>query len=66
MKKYRILVVDDDYEIRNAVLRLLEGEGYTAAGAASGREASGYVRSYIQLSDFRHHDAGKGWHKYLH
>lgn len=39
MKKYRILVVDDDYEIRNAVLRLLEGEGYTAAGAASGREA---------------------------
>lgn len=36
---YKILVVDDDYEIRNAVINLLNMENYMAVGVASGNEA---------------------------
>lgn len=34
MEKYKILVVDDDKEIRNAVINLLGSENYIAKGAA--------------------------------
>ena len=34
MEKYKIWVVDDDKEIRNAVINLLGSENYIAKGAA--------------------------------
>lgn len=39
MNIYKILVVDDDSEIRNAVINLLNNENYITVGAASGNEA---------------------------
>lgn len=39
MDKYKILVVDDDKEIRNAVINLLSSENYIAIGAASANDA---------------------------
>ena len=35
MNIYKILVVDDDSEIRNAVINLLNNENYITVGAAS-------------------------------
>lgn len=42
----RILVVDDDPHCRKAVARLLSEEGYDAAVAADGEEASGLLSSW--------------------
>ena len=42
----RILVVDDDPHCRSAVARLLAEEGYEAAEAADGEEASGLLSSW--------------------
>jgi CheY-like chemotaxis protein len=39
-----ILVVDDDVDIRETLLELLEGEGYSARGAANGQEALNQLR----------------------
>lgn len=39
MEKYKILVVDDDKEIRNAVINLLSSENYIAKGVASAYDA---------------------------
>jgi CheY-like chemotaxis protein len=39
-----ILIVDDDKEVRIALAELLEGEGYTVAGAHNGREALKLMR----------------------
>ncbi len=39
MEKYKILVVDDDKEIRNAVINLLSSENYMAKGVASAHDA---------------------------
>jgi DNA-binding response OmpR family regulator len=38
MKRARVLVVDDDADIRTLVRELLERQGYVVAGAANGRE----------------------------
>ena len=35
----RVLVVDDDYDIRLAVSEILDGEGYEVLSAANGQEA---------------------------
>lgn len=42
----RILVVDDDARSRAAVARLLQEEGYEAAVACDGQEASGMLGSW--------------------
>ena len=42
----RVLVVDDDAHSRDAVARLLTEEGYDAAVAADGEEASGVLASW--------------------
>jgi CheY-like chemotaxis protein len=39
MNEFRLLVVDDDREIREALRTALEDEGYTVAVAANGAEA---------------------------
>ena len=39
MAAHRILVVDDDVEIREALLDVLQDNGYEAAGAVNGRDA---------------------------
>lgn len=39
MENYRILVVDDDKEIRNVIMNLLNNENYITSGAASANEA---------------------------
>lgn len=39
MSRYKILVVDDDAEIRDVVLKLLENENYEVVGAADGKQA---------------------------
>jgi CheY-like chemotaxis protein len=39
-----ILIVDDDKDVRIALAELLEGEGYTVAGAHNGREALKLMR----------------------
>ena len=39
MNRYRLLVVDDDREIREALRAALEDEGFTVAVAANGAEA---------------------------
>jgi CheY-like chemotaxis protein len=41
---HRILVVDDDAEIRAAMVEVLEDAGYEAHGAADGIEALGMLR----------------------
>jgi DNA-binding response OmpR family regulator len=35
----RILIVDDESELRSALCRILEAQGYAMSGAASGLEA---------------------------
>ena len=39
MNRYRLLIVDDDREIREALRTALEDEGFTVAVAANGAEA---------------------------
>ena len=39
-----ILIVDDDKDVRIALAELLEGEGYTVAGAHNGQEALQLMR----------------------
>lgn len=40
----RVMVVDDDREIRDVLRRLLQFEGYEVASAANGREAMASLR----------------------
>jgi len=42
---HRILVVDDDTEIRETLIEVLEDAGYTAVGAADGLEALAQLRA---------------------
>ena len=39
-----ILIVDDDKDVRSALAEMLEGEGYTVAGAPNGHEALQLMR----------------------
>ena len=39
MNRYRLLIVDDDREIRETLRAVLEDEGFTVAVAANGAEA---------------------------
>ena len=39
-----VVVVDDDADIRGAILEILEGEGLEAFGVADGQEALDYIR----------------------
>jgi CheY-like chemotaxis protein len=43
-----ILIVDDDKEVRIALAELLEGEGYTVAGAHNGHEALKLMRGGLR------------------
>ena len=40
-----VLVVDDDRDIRDAAVRLLRSDGYSAVAVENGREALGLLRS---------------------
>ncbi len=44
-----ILVVDDEEEISSTLREILEGEGYTTAGASTGLEALEWLQSTPQL-----------------
>ena len=44
MDVHRVLVVDDDTEIRETIIEVLEEAGYTAVGAADGVEALAQLR----------------------
>jgi CheY-like chemotaxis protein len=44
-KPERVLVVDDDSDIRSAVQELLADEGYSTVGAANGQMAMDWLRS---------------------
>ena len=43
----RILVVDDDADLRQSLVDLLEDEGYTTQAAASGREALAVLKGPV-------------------
>ena len=43
--KAPVLVVEDDAEVRDAMVKLLENEGYRAIGAANGQEAFALIRA---------------------
>lgn len=49
MKNYKILVVDDDEEIRNAVVSLLQKEQYNVIGVSNGKEALGILDQSFSL-----------------
>ena len=40
-----VLIVEDDFDVRDALSQLLEFEGYLVAGAANGQEAIDHLRS---------------------
>lgn len=40
-----ILVVEDDYDIREALIQILDAEGYRVAGASNGKEALQFLRT---------------------
>lgn len=44
IEAHRVLVVDDDTEIRETIIEVLEEAGYTAVGAADGAEALAQLR----------------------
>jgi len=43
--KAPVLVVEDDAEVRESMMRLLQHEGYQAVGAANGQEAFALIRA---------------------
>lgn len=45
-RRRRILVVEDDADIRDAVASLLEGEGFLVVQVGNGREALEYLRTH--------------------
>lgn len=55
-EKVRILVAEDDASIREILLEILEGEGFTAVGAIDGQDASEKIQLApfdLLISDFR-------------
>ena len=60
-KHARILVVDDDENIRNTVKAILEDEGYIVDSAANGREAIKRIgRDAVQCGALRYSTARYG------
>ncbi len=58
----RILVVDDDPQIRRVMKMTLAGEGYEVADARSGEEAQEALRASALRPDAAGHEhAGHGW-----
>lgn len=49
MEKTKILIIEDDEDIREGVQLLLEGEGYEALGAASGQRGLALLDDTIDL-----------------
>ena len=45
-----VLIVEDDYDIREVLTEVLQDEGYQVAGAANGREALDLLNRLIDLS----------------
>ncbi|HSV07894.1 MAG TPA: response regulator [Candidatus Binatus sp.] len=45
MEGRSVLIVEDDFDVRDALSQLLEFEGYLVAGAANGQEAIDHLRS---------------------
>ena len=43
-----VLVVEDDADVRTAMIALLENEGYTAMGAADGQQAFDLIRGGLR------------------
>ncbi|MFH1834128.1 MAG: response regulator, partial [bacterium] len=56
----RVLVVDDDPQIRRIVRRVLEGDGFEHAEAADGREALAALRAGAFDLVIADHDLGRG------
>lgn len=46
--KAPVLVVEDDGDVRDSMVRLLQGEGYQAVGAANGQEAFALIRGGVR------------------
>jgi CheY-like chemotaxis protein len=45
-----ILVIEDDGDIRNSICDLLEGDKFSAVGAANGKEALAYLNAHLPPS----------------
>jgi CheY-like chemotaxis protein len=45
LSKHRVLVVEDDFEIREVLIELLEGNGCETVGAANGALALAYLKT---------------------
>ena len=45
MSAHRVLVVDDDEDIRESLMEFLEDHGYESVGASHGREALAKIQS---------------------
>src|SRR5580698_11531891 len=63
-KKARILIIDDEEDIRGLLQELLEMEGYSVDAACDGQDAldrlHGYAAGLAELDPPRPHDAGEG------
>ena len=49
MSEHRVLVVEDDLEIRESLMEILEENGYQPVGAANGYEGLDKLRTFEQL-----------------
>lgn len=43
-----VMIVEDDFAIRDALTQILEDEGYVVVGAANGKEAIEHLRNHVQ------------------
>ena len=60
--KSKILVVDDEPDIRELIRFYLEKEGFTMLEAANGKQALDiFENDYIDLAVVDRDDAGDGW-----
>ncbi|MFP2930275.1 response regulator [Pyxidicoccus sp. 3LG] len=49
MKRHKVMVIEDDREIREALLELLEDHGCEVVGASNGERALAYLKSTDSL-----------------
>ena len=63
MAKFKVLVADDDQDIRDGIEIYLKNEGYDVLKAADGKEALELLEANdVHLAYSRHYDAEYGWH----